>query len=143
MFLSLEDYIDFLPIGFEYIVCGQAAAKLLGLTSVVPLLSIYSTEELFQKTKIMNYKKPDLKNIRTTKILNRITCTTTEQTIVDMLQGELALDPQVLPESLAMLISDSENGTYDITRLEEYARETGVWNQYLEAKRDSEDFWSE
>jgi len=141
MFVTLRGQLDSLPTNMEYVVCGQAAAKLLGLTTIKPPLSIYSSVYIYPDLAIENIILENFDDIDIVKVRGGIRCTSVEQTIIDLLKKEGQCDPQVIPECIAMLLTcDNRNDTL-IANIETLVIENGLADRYSKYKENAEDFW--
>jgi len=142
MFVTLRGQLDSLPTNMEYVVCGQAAAKFLGLTTVKPSLHIYTVGDYLPiSDPTTSFVKLDsFDRLETIKLRGDVLCTSVAQTIIDLLKDDKLCNRQVIPESIAMIIARSENGEIDMDAIEDFIRENGLEAKYQKYKEAAYDF---
>ena len=134
-----QSYFKLLPDGYNFIVCGDTAAKYLRLTSINSMIHIYGEYELPPLPRFRCYVK-DLNTVEWFEHESGIKCTTVGQTFIDLLQSHIRTNPQTLTESVWRYYGRAEKYKYDIPSLERRIRDAGYWKQYSEIKQDADEW---
>ena len=139
-FIGLRGYTSLFPRNMDYVICGQAADRLLGLTIVTAKLQIYNKHYMIPDPQVQVFTDFVMSELKVVNLRDGIKCTSIEQAIVDLLKNDKICDGQVIPESIAMLIAADESGTFSIFSVEEYVKINKLEEKYNKYKEESYDF---
>jgi len=142
IFIKLKGQINCLPDDLDFIVCGQSAASLLGLTSIRSPLQIYQKppEDYVPDETVLYLNRSTLDNIPCKTLKDGVRCTTIEQTLYDLLSSTVPCSGQVLPEMIATLIAEDEEERLNLSEIENKVKDMGVAEQYEFFKKQAYDF---